>query len=216
MTRGNGAEAPPKFDSPPLDTSGVALASASGPDPFDDIDALRVAPDYASLGATKRVITTIPVRRPGKQSWIRVHDKLSFATVLLWSEGDREWYLVGASARAYLEDEAQPWALYLCITAHGAIFFWPVRLPGADGRSNDWWDSAHEAARIGQQSWVRVKASTDQNAYVAYTPLGRLNEPTWPDAAELGLPTLLRKAFRQRVVDAYDHPLLKTLRGETA
>ena len=38
-----------------------------------------------------------------------------------------------------------------------------------------------------------------------------LAAPEWPD---LTFAEILRLAFKQRVIDSYDHPFLKQLRGE--
>ena len=42
--------------------------------------------------------------------------------------------------------------------------------------------------------------------------MGQLSEPVWPDTQ---LPRLLETAFRDRVIDRDDHPIMKRLRGET-
>ena len=48
--------------------------------------------------------------------------------------------------------------LYTAINRQGVVFLWPVRLPGPDGKVNEWWRSAGEAAELAMTKWVRVKA----------------------------------------------------------
>jgi hypothetical protein len=178
---------------------------------FDNIDALRVDQNYAELGAAKKSLTLVPVRKPGPQVWFRIHPELKFVTTLFKSETEREWYLVTPTARPFLEEEARAWAIYTGITTHGSVFLWPVQLPDAEGKLNAWHDSAHEAARQAMQVWTRIRASRDLGGYQAFTPTGRLDEPAWP---EVTMTELMRLAFKQRVIDKYDHPILKQLRGE--
>jgi hypothetical protein len=90
------------------------------------------------------------------------------------------------------------------------VFLWPVRLPGPDGKLNEWWRSAAEAAELAMTRWVRVKANMDLGAYEIFSATGTLQDPTWP---ELSFNELLRIAFRDRVVDNIGHPVVKRLRG---
>ncbi len=47
-------------------------ARAEIPDPFDPA-ALRISQDFAASAGVEQVRVTVPVRRPGRQDFIRVH-----------------------------------------------------------------------------------------------------------------------------------------------
>ena len=117
----------------------------------------------------------------------------------------------GASLQAALAGEWVPYRLFLGVTRQGAPFIWRVRLPGEDGRSNSWSESAMEASAIAKDRWVRVVPDMALGGYVCHIAPGDLGEPIWP---EEGFAELLKIAFRGRVVDSADHPLIARLRGE--
>jgi hypothetical protein len=47
-------------------------------------------------------------------------------------------------------------------------------------------------------------------AYEIFEAIGELSEPDWP---ALSFPEILQVAFRDRIVDRFDHPLINRLRG---
>lgn len=87
---------------------------------------------------------------------------------------------------------------------------WPVKLPGADGKHNEWHRSAAEAAERAMQRWVRLTANLSLGAYEMFEATGDLPEPEWPD---LPFVDILKIAFRDRIVDTADHPVVQRLRG---
>src|SRR5262245_60979963 len=56
--------------------AGLAMTGAEvaklGADPFD-LDSLRLTQDFASVAGVKKLITTIPVKKPSKEWFIRTH-----------------------------------------------------------------------------------------------------------------------------------------------
>jgi hypothetical protein len=184
------------------------------PDQFD-IESLRLKQDYAAVGVTK-LLTTVPVKKPAKTAFIRTHPSpdYSLATVLLTDSEDRDAvYIVASALRPVLaaDPACAPFAIYTAIDRQGNLFLWPVRLPGADGKTNDWWQSAHDAAGRARDGWVRVAANMTLGAYEVWEATGELSEPNWPDRS---FQELLRIAFKDRVIDSLDHPALRRLRGE--
>jgi hypothetical protein len=102
--------------------------------------------------------------------------------------------------------------MHTCINRQGVLFLWPVRLPGADGRQLEWHRSAAEAAEMAMKRWVRIKSNMSLGAYEVYEASATIPEPAWPD---LTFDQMLAIAFKGRLVDSFDHPVLKRLRGET-
>ena len=81
----------------------------------------------------QKVLIKIPVRKPDRYEFFRTHPDPAFciATALLPYEG--EFHLVMPYMR-YDVAEALPYELRFCINRGGAVFWWPIRLPGEDGK----------------------------------------------------------------------------------
>ena len=180
------------------------------PDPFDPI-ALRVSPNFEAV-AVKRVIVAVPVRKPKRQEFVRVHPdeayRLETAVVELAEE--RETYLVVPALLEALADEVRLVRLYLAVPRGGGPFFWPVPLPGPDGRRNPWHEAAERAALEAARRWVRVKANMAAGSYDIDVAVAAIGEPEWP---ELPMRELLKLAFGERMIASLDHPVVKRLRG---
>jgi hypothetical protein len=58
--------------------------------------------------------------------------------------------------------------------------------------------------------WLRLKANMSLGAYELFAAESAMSEPTWPD---LPFQELVRIAFRDRLIDRVDHPVIKRLRG---
>lgn len=104
-----------------------------------------------------------------------------------------------------------PRALFTAINRQGVLFLWPIRLPGADSRVDEWSRTALEAAGMAARGWVRVAANLSLGAYEVIQAAGQLGEPEWPSTP---FQELLRVAFKDRYIGSLDHPVLRRLRGE--
>ena len=186
-------------------------APLGAPDPFDPA-ALRLDQDFAATVGVKKLLTRVPVRKPSRQEFVRVHsdpDRRLTTTILELKE-DREIYLVAPDLRAELFGEIAPVTLYQTINRQGIISLWPCRLPGPDGKTNPWHQSALEAAEHATQRWTRVAANMGLGAYEIFEAVGDLPEPEWPD---LGFSDLLKITFKDAYIDRLDHPVVQRLRG---
>jgi len=185
-----------------------------GPDLFD-VEALRLPPDYTVGLAVKKALLTIPVRKPAKEWFVRTHPGSDYplATTFVEMKESNELYLVHPSLRDLLDGESTltTQALFLTVNRQGVLFFWPVRLPGPDGRVSPWSKSALEAAHLATRSWVRIAANQSLGAYTVWQADLPLPEPEWPD---LAMKDLLRIAFKDFYIQTLDHPILRQLRGE--
>ncbi len=187
-------------------------AEAKPVDPFDDLANLRLRQDFATTGATRRLLTVIPVDRPSKQAFIRIHPNhaLDAGLIDLRDDMSRERYLVLPELQADLAGEWAPYRLFLGTTQQNAPFIWPVRLPGDEGRTVSWYESAMEAATLARDQWLRVVPDMGLGGYLCHAAVGDLGAPVWPEES---FAELLKVAFRGRVVDRADHPLIARLRG---
>jgi hypothetical protein len=184
------------------------------PDPFDPTR-LRLSQDFGANVGVRKLLTTVPVRKPAKEWFIQTHPDPAYRilTTVLELKEDRELYLVDPSLRDALgtESTVSPRQLVTTINRQGVLFLWPIRLPGPDGKIDDWNRSAAEAADRAKGKWVRVAANLILGAYEILEATAVLTPPEWPT---IPFREILRIAFKDKFNDALDHPILKKLRGE--
>jgi hypothetical protein len=180
--------------------------------PFDPAS-LRLEQNFAETTGVKKLLTTVPVRKPNRQDFVRVHPdgayRLTPAAIVELKE-DREVYLVTPKMAWELPGEFTAAALYTAINRQGVLHLWPVKLPGPDGKHNEWHRSGGEAAERAMQKWLRITANMSLGAYEIFEATGDLPEPIWPD---LPFSEILKIAFRDHIVDRPDHPVVQRLRG---
>src|SRR5262245_50358416 len=144
------------------------------PNPFDPA-ALRLDQSYADTVGVKKLLTTVPVRKPNRQDFVRVHPepkyRLTPAAIIEVKE-DREVYLVTPDMAQALPGEFATVTLFTTITRQGTLHIWPVKLPTPEGRQNEWHRSAAEGAERAMKKWVRVTASMSLGAYEIFEASG--------------------------------------------
>jgi hypothetical protein len=183
------------------------------PDPFDPAS-LRLGSDYSEGLGVRKVISTIPVRKPNKSEWFRVRPgdvwRLQTAVLELERGVERTTFLLAPALWPDWSGEVSPAVLLTCVNRGGDLFIWRIKLPGADGRSNTWTDSAIQIATAAETRWCRMVSDTANGHYTHYEPTAELPEPRWPD---MTFGAILKIAFRDRMIDSHDHPTLRELRG---
>ena len=181
-------------------------------DPFDPAN-LRIDQEYLKQGAAKKLLTTVPVKKPNKQDFIRVHPSSDYRTntALIELREERETYIVHPAYVQRLDPSLWSlYTLYLTINRQKTVFLWPVKLPGPDGRLTNWHISAIEAAERAMKDWIRVAANMALGAYETSVAENQYVEPEWP---ELPFRELLKMGFKGRLIDGPDHPVMQKLRG---
>jgi hypothetical protein len=182
------------------------------PDPFAP-ENLRLSQDFAATVGVKKILATVPVRKPGRQDFVRVRPgpewRGNFPVIDLKDDGEE--YIVTNPLVAELSTEIVSKTLFLAITRQGTLFFWPVRLPSPDGKDLSWWRSARLAAEQAQSRWTRVVPNKHLGAYEIFEGDKNLSEPEWP--ADHDFYSLIRIAFRDALITDLDHPVVKRLRG---
>ena len=181
--------------------------------PFDNLSALRLDQSFADKVGVKKLLTTVPVRKPNRQDFVRVHPDPAFRltpAAIIELKEDREVYLVPPDIAQQLPGEFSVVTLFLAINRQNVIQLWPVKLPGPDGKHNEWYRSAAVAAEKAMGQWVKVQANMSLGAYEIFPSLKDHSDPVWPD---ISFEEILKIAFRQRLVDSADHPLVQRLRG---
>jgi hypothetical protein len=179
---------------------------------FDDLEAIRLSPDAAATVGTHEVLRHVPVRKPNRTEFFRVHPdpEMQLATGVFVDREEREVFFVTPDLRAELAGELKPVLLATAITRQGVTFLWPVSLPDEGGRRNAWAETAREAYELAKTAWVRMPADMSLGAYRIYEAEGRLSDPVWPEKT---LSELLKLGFRDRIIDSAEHPVIKRLRG---
>ncbi len=180
---------------------------------FADIDALRLSPEAATVAGTSEILSHIPIRKPNRQEFFRTHpepESMWLGTGVFVDRLEKEVFFVTPQMRDALVGEIKPVLLITTITRQSVLLLWPLTLPADEIRRNTWFDSARDAAELAKTSWVRMPADMSLKAYRIYKAQGQLSEPVWP---EKPLSEILQSAFRDRIVDSENHPVVRRVRG---
>jgi hypothetical protein len=196
---------------PIVDRVETAAASAANGDPFS-LENLRLTQDFVGTAGVKKLLTHVPVGKPNKQDFVRVHPSPDYRMELAVIEfkEDRETFLLPLPVAKQLPGEFTMVTLYTVINRQGVVRLWPVPLPTPDGKINEWHRSAAEAAELAMTRWVRVKANMSLGSNEIFEAASTIPDPAWPD---LTFQELIRIAFRDHLGSSLDHPVIKRLRG---
>ena len=193
--------------------AGKAEETAAPPNPFDP-EKLSLKGNPAEAIGVKRALVHVPVRKPNRQEFFRVHPDAAFRNpmAILDLKAEGEIYLVTPEVAAAIPGEVKPVMLTTCINRQGVVFLWPVPMPREDGRELAWHVTAREAAARAETKWVRMVANMGAAAYDVYEAPGEIADPNWPEHT---FQKLLEVAFGNgHLVDTEDHPVLKQLLGQ--
>jgi hypothetical protein len=174
---------------------------------------LRLSQDFAAELGVKKILLTVPAKKPDKQTFFRIHPDPAYClqTAVLELKEDRENYLVDPGLRVDLSAEIVPKVLFTAITKQGVLFLLPLRLPGIDGRLDEWNRSLMEAIERAKRQWIRISANMHLGAYEVFEATANLPDPEWP---QINFKEILRLAFKDRFINTPDHPVIRKLRGE--
>ena len=175
-------------------------------DIFDDLAALGRPLD--EIIASEKLLTALPVRKPKREEWIRVHQTL-FARVYVYEAKDeRSWYVVLPNVVEALRDVVRYVQMSLAVNYVGTPFVWPVPIP-AERKPYQAHISAFAAAELGGKEWVRITWAG--NDYEVYRRASAKVDPVWPTEIT-NAPEMLRfaaKAGGFEIIDSLDHPVVR-------
>jgi hypothetical protein len=195
-----------------FDPSKMGVESkAVAPNPFDP-SKMRLSQEFVKTAGVRKLNTTVPVRKPHSQEFVRVRSEPEYreTVALLELKEDRETYLVNPEIAKQIPDECYAAILYTAITRQGTVFLWPVRLPRSDNKQMEWHRSANEAAERAMKGWIRIKANMSLGAYDMFEPEGKLPDPEWPATTFYELELV---AFKAHYIGSLDHTVIVNLRG---
>jgi len=181
---------------------------------FSNLDALRLSDtDPASLTGAREILSHVPVRKPTRHEFFRVHPdpQMALESTIYVDKAERETFFVTPAMRGALLGETRPVLLTTAITTQRVVLIFPVNLP-VDGRTNAWNDTTLEAVKLAKMGWIRMAADLRLGSYRVYKAEGELPDPEWPVQS---FSELLEIAFRGRIVDTPNHAILRRLRGLT-
>ena len=117
----------PMSDKPDL----KLIDAAASDDPFD-LARLRINPEMLETTSVKKLLTTVPVRKPIAQDFVRVRPEPQYRETLAFIElkDDRETYIVDLGAVPELQGECFFATLFTAISRTGVLFMWPVKDAG--------------------------------------------------------------------------------------
>lgn len=184
-----------------------------------DFKALKRPSTFEQGPVVKKIVTTIPIRKPDKRDFFRVRpdeedQKWTVPVFLLQARtGD---YLVDNSA---LDEAAETGCLkaadifYLVSYATLEPFLSWVAWPNPDGTDNDYNRSRREAFKLAENRWIKIRADQKNGFYETVEAVSEYPEPEWPEEPA-SLEKAVEIAFKDFFIDSPNHPVLKELRGE--
>jgi hypothetical protein len=187
------------------------IEAAASDDPYD-LGRLRITPEMLEATVVKKLLTTVPMRKPADQDFVRVHPSPQYRETLAFIDlkEDRELYIVDLAAVPELRSECFFATIFTAITRTGVLFLWPVKVQAGDAKANEWHISAATAAQYAMKNWVRVKANMALRGYEIFQAEATIPDPEWPD---LSFEAIYRIAVKDRLIRSIDHPAVKRLRG---
>lgn len=208
-------ETAPPIEEPEAEPKLKIASNNDAPNPFN-AKALRLPPAYEKNAGVRKQITTIPVRKPHGQEWVRVHPGAEYSDNfgIIELKDDGEYYLLAPHLIGSYENEMKRIQIFTALSMNKNLFLWPCKLPGSGHKLADSWNnSAVEAAKVAMKRKVRIQPNKAISAYEIYfsdNPSPE-NDPVWPD---LSFNEMIRIAFDKpgRFINGHDHEVLKLLR----
>jgi hypothetical protein len=193
-----------------IDQARAIITSSDGPqlNPEDFI----IDQSDLDTPVTKAVLTSVAIRRPTSQEFIRTHPTFRPGPLpFVHLQANREYYIVKPELRSQLRPrEYSLGVLFLAVNRADHVFFWPVVLRSPLGKVSDWNLSRLEAAEKARDQWVQVYADMALGAYAVSVAEEELEPPVWPSQSP---EELFHLATRRRVIDSLDHAAFRQLRG---
>jgi len=163
---------------------------------------------------TKKVLVTIPVKKPNSQIFFRIKKDFCIDVYLFEDKEDsNKLYLVNKTKLGILSEQAKLYKIYLAVNTKNDPFLFPVRQPDETGNWNEWHRGQHRCIELAKNRWVRMRPNRSINSYDPLVAEGKLPEPEFP---EMSLQEIFELAFKDQIIDNEEHPTIKRLRGLSA
>ncbi len=156
-------------------------------------------------------VNDVPVRKPDKLKFYRVHPKFVLDRyILVVRDGmDETNYLITPELRLHVPEAVTKARIYPYIGTTKTVALWRVNHPKEGSRRNrKVYDSAARATEAAKSEWTRIWWNMDTSSYSHQTARVDLGEPQWPD---MDFQEMLEIAFDGLVIDTADHPVLRAI-----
>ncbi len=183
--------------------------------PFADLASLNLGARYVEDGIkVKRKLLTMPMGSPDKRQFFRViREVIAFVAriyeQLVPGELQPVKYFVAPALHgdASLGRVLKTVRLVRCVyyDTHSP-FLWPISV---GQRDNAWSRTALDIVAAAEEGYVRC-VPDGRNGYAIEYPEQCLGEPSWPELSQSEWYDL---AFKGRVIDSFEHEVLRELRG---
>jgi hypothetical protein len=179
---------------------------------FSNLTALEVTP--AEVIAAKEILTTMPVRKPKKNEFVRVAPETPpFTTYLYQDDEEGTYYFIEPEMRPHFIAGTVVKVLVPAVNQLGAAFIWPVPVEDGQGSRNNSWNESHRAAyQMAKTKWTKMVSDRASRVYRVYEASGNLADPQFcpqPFNQQLAL------AFRGiSTISDREHPVLRAMRGD--
>jgi hypothetical protein len=178
----------------------------------DLLAALRIDQTYSpELVGVRKPLLTVPIRKPAKTDFVRVHQGHMLDCFSLEIKTEREHYFVVPALAPILAEFVEPTRLRLSVTRQGTVFLWPIKLPRDDRRPDRWRTSAAEAASLAETQWTRVSSDMQLGAYQPFVAANDLGDPKWPEEPWA---SIVHVALRDKLIESEQHPVVRELQGK--
>jgi len=173
--------------------------------------ALELASSLIETGAggevTRDEMASLPVDKPSKTQFFRIHPNLYADVNVLKVEGinGTERYAVVPSMVKSL-DGVSLCTLFFGVHRDGSYFLWPVNATSPDGYSR----SARQIAVAAMKQWCRLVSNRAASVYINRVAPNCTDIPVWPE--DKTFTDLLVLAFGDgHIIDSPDHPIVKEM-----
>lgn len=194
-------------------------APAVVPSPSSELDGFNMADFVVNQHQpvmVRKVIIQVLVKKPNPQKFFRVLPgsqwEVSVPVLEMKEEGD--YYLVHPDVLPYLVNEVRFVRINVAYYLNGSVFLIPTPLPDAENpmKWNPWHRSLDTVVKRAKEGWVRSVADRSISGYNLLAASGNYECPQLP--TDMTLNDYLRIAFREKIIDSPDHPIVRRLLGE--
>jgi hypothetical protein len=192
------------------DTTGEELVTPKMGDIFDDLAALGRPID--EIIASEKLLTSLPVRKPKRDEWIRIHMEISARVHIYEARDENTFYIVLPGVVEPLQDVVRYVQLSLAVNYSGGVFVWPVTVP-TERKPHRAHITAFAAVEKAAREWIRISWGKDE--YDVYRRSSAKIEPAWPEEIT-NASEMLRfaaKAGGIEIIDSLDHPVVRAFQG---
>jgi hypothetical protein len=181
-------------------------------------DSIALPQDYQASSGVKKLITRIPIERPNRHEFVRVHLDLSYQAPVFEDRLDKDIFIlmdIGLQEELFSELVFKIFHVY--VNQRGVLKLWPIRLPDADGKLDSYNRSALEAVKVAKERWIRVAANKDLGGYDVFVAENQIIQPKWPEIVRepKAMHRILEIAFRDNRITDLDHPVIRrNVKGE--